>query len=469
MIQTMLMPHKLLLLMISALLCRVSTGQNVIRKPGSPLNHPALNYRSPFMSADGLSLLFQSDNTENKAPALFFTTKTGADWKDPVELPKTINSALTFYDGASLSPDGKEIWISTQRGGGLGGYDLVAFKVKPDGFSEGRNAGMPVNSKEHEAGAVFTPDGGMMYFMRCSVMSPERAGGCRILSSKKKPNGTWDTPQDLPQVINLGNSMFPRIHADGETLIFLSDRHEGSQGMDYYMTRFDGSEWSTPVALTFINTEKDDGPLSITPAGRSVFTALPGARKMELAEVMFPAELKPGTVLRVNGNIGGLTDLSAMYLSVYDSATGKQLRSVRPDAAGGFNIFLRYGSSYIFYADPADNHLPFFRKVYDLTSGQGQVIEKLSIEVTPVQSGSTFDLGLISFLENTAPAASSVPVLNRVIRLLQANPQISFQVQCDNADAYDLFFRHLKKKGINNELELLIPEIPGNKIILIAK
>lgn len=463
------MTHKFLLLTIFVLFYRVSTGQNVIRKPGSPLNHPALNYRSPFISADGQNLLFQSDNSENKVPALFFSTKTGADWKEPVLLPKTINSALTFFDGATLSPDGKEIWVSTQRGGGLGGYDLVAFKVKPDGFSEGRNAGMPVNSKEHEASAVFTPDGSMLYFMRCSIMNPERAEGCRILSSKKKPNGLWDTPLNLPEVINQGNSMFPRIHADGETLIFLSDRHEGSKGMDYYMTRFDGNDWSTPISLNFINTEKDDLPVSLTPAGRSVFTALQGLKKTELAEVMFPADLKPGTVLRVNGSIGGLSDLSAMYLSVYDSATGKQLRSMRPDATGSFNIFLRYGSSFVVYADPADDHLPFFRKLYDLTSGQGQVIEKLSIEVSALQPGSSFDLGMISFLENTAPAPASVPVFNRVIRLLQANPQASFQVQCDNADIYDLFFRHLKKKGINNELDLLIPETAKNKIILIAK
>jgi len=462
------MKHKILLPLISVLICGAATGQNVIRKPGSPLNHPALNYQSPFMSADGMSLLFQSDNTENKTPGLFFTTKTGADWKEPVQLPKTINGALTFFDGSTLSPDGKDIWVSTQRGGGVGGYDLVAFKVKPDGFSEGRNAGMPINSKEHEASAVFTPDGSMMYFMRCSIMSPERAEGCRILSSKKKPNGIWDTPQDLPGNINQGNSMFPRILADGETLIFLSDRHGGSRGVDYYMARFEDDSWSTPVALDFINTEKDERPISITPSGRSVFTALPGARKSELAEVMFPAELKPKTVLRVNGSIGGLNDPSAMYLSVYDSASGKQLRSLRPDANGTFNIFLSYGNSYVFFADPSDDHLPFFRKVYNLTSGQGQVIEKLSLDVIPLQSGSTFDLGAVSFLENTAPSPSSVPVLNRVIRMLQANPQTAFQVHCDNADIYDLFFRHLRKKGINNELELTIPEVPGNKIILIS-
>jgi hypothetical protein len=262
--------------------------------------------------------------------------------------------------------------------------------------------------------------------------------------------------------------MFPRILADGETLIFLSDRHEGSQGVDYFMTRFEDDAWSVPVSLNFINTEKDDGPISITPSGRSVFTALPGARKSELAEVMFPPELKPNTVLRVNGSIGGLNDPSAMYLYVYDSASGKQLRSLRPDAAGTFNIFLSYGNSYVFFADPADDHLPFFRKVYNLTSGQGQVIEKLGIDVAPLQSGSTFDLGAVTFLENTAPSPSSVPVLNRVIRMLQANPQTAFQVQCDNADIYDLFFRHLRKKGINNELELMIPEVPGNKIILIS-
>ena len=451
------------------LIANMTLGQNTVRKMGLPLNHPSLNYWTPFINLEGNALLFQCDDTENRAPALFFTAKVGVDWKDPILLPKSINSPLAYLDGATLSADGKELWIPGQRSGGIGGYDLIAFSVKVDGFSEGKNPGLPLNSKEHEASAAFSADGGTIYFMRCTSMSNVQASGCRIMSAKRKVNGSWENPVELPPIINKGNSQSPRILADGETLIFLSDQHEpNAGGLDAYVSRWDGTTWSEPVALSFLNSEKNERPVSITSIGRSVLTALPGAKKYELVDVFFPPELKPRPVLKVNGSTAAGVDPTSLYISVYDSASGKQLRSIRPDASGSFSVFLPYGNAYRIFADPADDRLPFFSKRYDLTSGQGQVIEKLSIDPGILGSGSTYDLGVIQFLENTAPTPATLPMLNRIVRLMQSNPQLAFQLICD-ADTYDLIFRHLRKKGVNNELEILIPETLTGTVLLKVK
>ena len=144
------------------------------------------------------------------------------------------------------------------------------------------------------------------------------------------------------------------------------------------------------------------------------------------------------------------------------------MRSIRPDATGNFLVFLPYGSAYRLFADPADDRLPFFSKRYDLTSGQGQVIEKLSVDPGVLGSGFKYDLGVIQFLENTAPTPASLPILNRMVRLMQSNPQMTFQLIC-NADTYDLIFRHLRKKGVTNELEILIPETVSGTVILVVK
>ncbi|MFZ9503001.1 MAG: hypothetical protein ACO263_00390 [Cyclobacteriaceae bacterium] len=447
----------------------MALGQNTVRKMGLPLNHPSLNYWTPFISLDGNALLFQCDDTENRVPGLFFSTKVGVDWKDPIILPKSINSPLAYLDGATLSADGKEIWVPAQRSGGLGGYDLIAFLVKTDGFSEGKNPGLPLNSKEHEASAAFSPDGGTIYFMRCTSMNTVQADGCRLLTAKRKLNGTWETPTELPPIINRGNSQSPRLLADNETLIFLSDKHQPHiGGLDFYMSRWDGVQWSEPVALGFLNSERNERPVSITSIGRSVLTALQGVKKYELADVIFPAELKPKPVLRINGSTASGVDPATLYISVYDSASGKQLRSIRPDATGNFSVFLPYGNAYRLFADPADDRLPFFSKRYDLTSGQGQVIEKLSVDPGVLGSGFKYDLGVIQFLENTAPTPASLPILNRMVRLMQSNPQMTFQLIC-NADTYDLIFRHLRKKGVTNELEILIPETVSGTVILVVK
>lgn len=452
-----------------AIIFITATGQGSIRKMEIPLNHPSLNYWSPFISLDGNNLIFQCDNTENRQPGLFFTSRSGANWKDPVLLPKSINNSTVFLDGTTLSGDGKEIWVSAQRSGGIGGYDLISFQIKPDGFAEGKNIGAPLNSNQHEASAVFTPDGGTVYFMRCVSIQNGQANGCKILISKKKLNGTWEAPVELPGEINKGNSQFPRILADGETLLFFSDSHRpNAGGMDIYLSTWDGTSWSTPIALTFLNSEKSERPVSITSFGRSVLTARRGEKKSELVEVFFPAELKPRQVLRINGNIVS-ADPATIYLSLYDSATGKQLRSLRPDATGSFMLFLPYGNTYRLFADPAADNLPFYSTVYNLSKGQGQVAGRLTIDPGVIQSGFKIDLGAILFLENTAPTPGSVPMINRVIRLMQSNPGSSFQVICDNQDIYEIFFGHLRKKGVKNEMEFLMSEFPTGNISLLIK
>ena len=469
MFQALLMQPKYRIALTLAVIFSVATGQGTIRKMDIPFNHPSLNYWSPFISLDGNSLIFQCDNTENRQPGLFFSSRLGTAWKDPIFLPKSINSSTVFLDGTTLSADGKEVWLSAQRAGGIGGYDLINFQVKPDGFSEGKNPGLPLNSNQHEASAVFTPDGGTVYFMRCATIQNSQANGCRILTSKKKLNGTWETPVELPGEINKGNSQFPRILADGETLIFHSDSHQpNAGGLDIYMSRWNGLSWSEPVSLTFLNSEKTERPVSLTSFGRSVLSARRGEKKNELVDVFFPAELKPRQVLRINGNIS-TADPGSMYFSLYDSASGRLLRSFRPDISGSFILFLPYGNTYRLFADPASDKLPFFSTVYNLSKGQGQVVGKLNVDPGVIQSGFKIDLGAIQFLENTAPAPGSVPMLNRTIRLMQSNSGVTFQVTCDNADVYDLFFRHLRKKGVNNEMEFFMPEMPSGNFTLSVK
>lgn len=446
-----------------------SAAQSSIRKMGYPFNHPALNYWSPYISLDGAGLLFQSDNTENRSPALFYSSKIGPEWTEPVFLPKVINGLSTFNDGATLSHDGREIWFPIQASGGIGGFDLLVAGIKKDGFTDGKNPGMPINSKEHEASAVFSPDGSRIFFMRCETINREKAGGCRILTALKKSNGSWDLPVELPEVINKGNSQFPRILADGETLVFFSDKHQPNLGgLDIYMSRFDGTNWSNPISLSFLNTPENERPVSIAASGRSIMASLAGTKKFEITDVSFPTDLKPNQVLRINGSFASDVDPKSVYVSLYDSATGKQLTSIRPDPSGNFTIYIPFGKSYRIFCDPANDHLAFFSKGFDLSSGQGQVIQKLMVELPKLETNLKFDLGVITFLENTAPSPSSIPQLNRLIRMMQANPALSFQINSD-AETFDLIFRHLRKKGVNNSLENFIPEIPTGSVVMIVQ
>src|SRR5688500_2587628 len=161
------MKHLLLLLCFLHTLCLNTSGQAKTRKLSSSINHPSINLYAPFIIADANAMIFISDNAEDAVLTPFYTVREPADWKEPEMLPKTLHTRLNFLRGYGLTADGKRICISTIKGPGVGGYDILFSDLKGSTWSEPANPGFPVNSKLHEACPSFTPDGNTMYFMRC--------------------------------------------------------------------------------------------------------------------------------------------------------------------------------------------------------------------------------------------------------------------------------------------------------------
>src|SRR5690606_22439962 len=151
--------------------------------------------------------------------------------------------------GYGLSAGGSTLYFSTLKSPGVGGFDICTSEWRGGAaWTNPANLGKPINTRAHEACPLITPDGRMVYFMRCEKMSQTAAAGCALYRVEKKLNGLWGEPEALPDYINTGNSQTPRIMADGETLIFSSDQMGMTRGgMDLYMTRYRDGVWSTPV------------------------------------------------------------------------------------------------------------------------------------------------------------------------------------------------------------------------------
>jgi hypothetical protein len=421
------MLHKYIFLLIYLLTASWLCQAQAIRKPGAPLNHPSLNYWSPFISFDGQKLLFLSDLNSEEFPTLYFTSKIGGDWKDPVLISSAVNARFNFQNGFSIAGDGKSIYVSLQRAGGLGGYDLIACDVKPEGIGTCTNPGVPINSKENDASLVFTPDGNTLYLMRCMRMNATSCSGCRILTAQKKPSGQWETPEELPENINQGNSQFPRIMSDGKTLIFASDQHVPNLGgMDLYMSRLENGHWTDPAPMTFINSSTDDLTVSATASGRYVMLSKRGLTKNEIIEVPFPSDLRPEAVLRINGLVNGISE-SAAYINVYDKYSGEKVYSTRTDNQQSFQLFLAAGSAYYLIIDPSDDHLNFDFRLVDLSKGPINVAEKFSFDVEPISvGGEVIVKGVEMDSLSSGLLPGSIQVLNRLFRLIQGNGQLNF-------------------------------------------
>ncbi|MEM0543069.1 OmpA family protein [Flavobacterium sp. j3] len=164
------------------------------------------------MSADGNTVYFSSESfressfEKDKANKLklgrntiFKATKNGDTWADITAL--SLNSKEFSTSNPTLSRDGKTLYFSSDRPGGIGGIDIWKVAINTD--------------------------------------------------------GTYGEPQNLGNKVNTeGNESFPFIADDNKTLFFASSGRQGFGGLDVFkidLTAGEATNLGKPV-----NSEKDD-------------------------------------------------------------------------------------------------------------------------------------------------------------------------------------------------------------------
>ena len=406
-------------------------GQAKVRKIPPNINHSSINNYSPYVSLDGNMMVYIADVAEDHVLTMCYSLREGVNWKDPVVLPKSVNSRLNFLKGFGLSPDGKTLYISNAKSNGLGGFDLYSSQFNGVLWSDPVNIGLPINSKGNEASPSLSADGSTLFFMRCEKMDFTSADACKIMMVIKKSNGQWDQPTELPALVNTGNSQTPRIMGDGETLVFSSNKLQPSQGgMDLYFTRLTNGQWAPPQPLVFANTSKVDQYVSATSLGRYLLKDMPGTRENELVEILFPPEVRPKSTMKIEGIVTGSENVTGAFVSVYDLVSAHRVFSTKPAKDGSFVAYVKEGGVYDLSVDPEMDNYTFFSKKFDMTSEKFSLIEKVTAPLKPLTSGDEIALSGISFKPySTELNPTSSQELRRLVRLIQGNPAMSFSIQ----------------------------------------
>ena len=409
-----------------------AVAQAMTRRLPGVINHPSRNCYAPYLSFDGNALLFVSNDGEDGILTVSYTTRE-TDWIEPVTLPKNINHRLVYLRGFSLSADGKKMFFTSTKSPIVGGYDIMTSDLKGNVWGEPQNLMSPVNSKTNEGCPSLTPDGNTMYFMRCEKMDQNKADVCKLFSAKKKSNGQWDEPKELPANINTGNSQTPRIMADGETLIFSSNKMASTQGgMDLYVTKFVDGSWTEPTAMAFANTPQDDQFVSVAALGRYLLKEAPGSRKnSELVEFLIPNGLRPKGMMKIEGTITDPNNAPvSAYISVRDLTTNKRVFSGRPNSDGSYLLYLSEGTKYEMSIDPEQSNISYSARQFDLMTDKIPQRERVNVTLKQPSPGDELSLDFVSFKPNSAELdPTSETDLKRFLRVAKANPQLRFEIQ----------------------------------------
>jgi hypothetical protein len=128
-------------------------------------------------------------------------------------------------------------------------------------------------SNYHDGPVSFTADGNRIFFTRNipgSRNEPSRLG----IFMADYLSGEWVNIAAFPHNNTSYNLAHPSISEDGNILYFTSDKPGGHGGMDLYVSRFNGREWSAPENLGVpVNTPGDEVFPHIHPGGRLYFSS----------------------------------------------------------------------------------------------------------------------------------------------------------------------------------------------------
>ena len=192
---------------------------------GPTINTPAGEW-GVSISYDGLSLYF--DTSQNGSVAvndLWVATRatTDDDWGNPVSLGPTVNSSGDDYT-PSISADGLSLYFNSDRSGGVGAYDLwvTTRETIHDPWGTPVNLGPTVNSSAFEVFPGISADGRILFF---AYFASDGSGGYSRTDIWMTRRAT--TNEELGEPVNLGpiiNSSafedYPSVSADGSTLFF---------------------------------------------------------------------------------------------------------------------------------------------------------------------------------------------------------------------------------------------------------
>lgn len=199
--------------------------------PLANLNTDA-NDAAVSLSNDGNTLFIFRDNTDDHGD-LYESRLVGDTYGSPVKIPGLVNSYS--WDGhCSLSPDGKTLYFSSERGGGYGGKDIYRATLLADStWGNITNLGDSINTQYDEDAPFIHPDGVTLYY---SSMGRSSMGGYDVFrSTMNTADSSFKKIESLGYPINsTDDDIYFVIGANNKNAYYSSGRSGGKGLKDIY-------------------------------------------------------------------------------------------------------------------------------------------------------------------------------------------------------------------------------------------
>lgn len=324
-----------------------------IKNVGDKINSSYKDY-VPLINANGDQLIFTSrrpgstgellDPNDRPFEDIYLSKKLNGEWTDPVQFGPPIN---TVYHDANVcySANGASLIIYRSEKHRESG-DLHISHFVDQLWTEPERLPKSINTPYHEPSAALSPDGKRMYLVSDR---PGSLGERDLFMVNKLPNGDWSEPKNLGRTLNTNfNEDAPFVDPSGTYLYFSSEGHNSLGGFDIYRARIleDGMV-GPPVNMGYpINTVEDDIYFSITSDGKTAYysseKSTGGVGSQDIYEIDFIFEVTDHVIVKglIKNDLGlpveaevELNDEEGNLLEWYscDPDKGKFVIPVLPD------------------------------------------------------------------------------------------------------------------------------------------
>jgi outer membrane protein OmpA-like peptidoglycan-associated protein/Tol biopolymer transport system component len=313
---------------------------------GPPVVTSQFNEYAPSVSADGKTLIFESNKLGGWK---LFESKLGTDglWSEPKSIVKINSKVSSLIGGPSISYDGNTLFFFAYYGDTEGKADIYYSTREGDEWGIPVNIGKPINTEEYEGFPSLSADGKKLYFIRpTNVDRPDKVVCYKIYVSTKGKNGKWQEPVLVPYPINQDCEKSPRIMSDNKTIYFSSVREGGQGDFDLYRSQItETGEWSPPQALTFINTPQSDQFASVSASGSKIFYNT----NEDIYTATIPPKFRQQRNITVQGFVNDFDTKKplAAKIIIKDAITTETLTEVdNNESDGRYTVVLTAGRKY---------------------------------------------------------------------------------------------------------------------------
>lgn len=211
--------------------------------------------------------------TDHSMYFIFSATKTENNvWIEDESLNLQLNSD-GLYIPVSISADGTFLILyrDNYQYGTFEDYDLGALyysERKNERWGSLKKFPMPINSNAWESSAAISSDGNTLYF------SSDRKGGVGGFDLFKTEllDSTWSEPINLGKAINTDYHEEHPVLLNDSILVFSSEKHDNMGGYDIFVSKRHDTVWTQAINLGYpINSSGDEEVLSPTLNGRKAY------------------------------------------------------------------------------------------------------------------------------------------------------------------------------------------------------